>query len=486
MKKTSITRLAAIMTLLAVAVSTASGDWFDDVGYTRLSNRLGANTPDGSGVAVGQVEAGGLTEYTPIATGTNPTLYNAAAPFAGITFHWETGYSGSHIAFWHAVNVARPFYGDAGISMTPGIDEVHCYLSGSWRYAMVDRGNNGTDYPELYAARIHNNSWVSLSGTVAQNQTDLLGIDRTIARDDLIVVNAVNNGSTSWVANSPVPDACYNGIAVGLNYYWDNVNKTYAIRSAHGGTGTNYGNFQKPDIVAPAAQIYTSYAAPVVSSAAAMMVQTANDNGITDGDRSVVVKAVLMAGAEKHHLWHKGAAGTSDDSTHPLDDYLGAGMVQVDESYDILVAGQQTAGNTDLASPIGWDYDSVGVGSTMTYYMEGSTGHDMSAILTWMRHDDVSGTIQNLDLRFYSASYSGSSYVLDALIQESVATTGNVENIWCPISSDGTYALVVYGPAAGIAEDYALAWVVPEPSAALLLAGGAFVLAVSKRRARRK
>ena len=115
-------------------------------------------------------------------------------------------------------------------------------------------------------------------------------------------------------ANSPLLGSSFNAIAVGLS----NGNAAHGSYPLATTPTTPYasGSRTRPDLVAPASA--TSYATPMVASAAALLVEaghqggttlstdpavksTTNRNGDTiyNAERSEVVKAALMAGASR-------------------------------------------------------------------------------------------------------------------------------------------------------------------------------------------
>src|SRR5206468_8999465 len=96
----------------------------------------------------------------------------------------------------------------------------------------------------------------------------------------------------------------------------------------------------KPDLVAPLGAV--SFATPLVSSAATLLVQVASTaplNADPFAAKPQTIKAVLMAGATKAEFptW-------SHTTTVPLDPVYGAGELNVDNSHRVLTAGRRAAG----------------------------------------------------------------------------------------------------------------------------------------------
>ena len=131
----------------------------------------------------------------------------------------------------------------------------------------------------------------------------------------------------------------------------------------------------RPDLVAPMGA--TSYATPVVASAAALLVEvghnggttlstdplvqsTTNRNGDTiyNAERSEVVKAALMAGASR--TASQLLLGYHATTTNGLDSTYGAGQLNIYNSYHIIAAGEQNSredGGTGFIGRFGFDYD---------------------------------------------------------------------------------------------------------------------------------
>ena len=279
-----------------------------------------------------------------------------------------------------------------------------------------------------------------------------------INRDNLVAVVAVNNN-----AGTAIPAllaSSYNSIAVGLS------NGQSSTGPVPPGDVDGAGRC-KPDIVAPEGA--TSYATPEVSAAAAMLVQVARANpALSSGTNATVVKAILMAGADKNPL-----PSWSQTPTQPLDLQYGAGQVNFSWAYQIMTAGQQAASTTSLVGSTGWSYaplnPSGSAGSTETYYFQVPSGQpfDLSALLTWERNvaytpgiGDNSATftpsLATIDLNLYQAS---GNFTLGSLLQSSSSSIDNVQYVFDRGLTAGEYALqVTRVDAIPGAWNYALAW----------------------------
>ncbi len=487
--------------------AAASADYRDDIGYTALQAELGAGMPSGTGVRVTQAEAS--TSGDPSSPVYLPDPGNSQ--FSGKTITDKSGVSsGTYSA--HATGVGTLFYGSAS-SMTPGITAIDAYLADNWL---------GTDYlqagsllsPSISSSRVANHSWVGYADTAAENSDILRRVDYVVNRDEFIQVVGTNNGGGT---NQPLLSSAYNTISVGL------TNGTHATSTPVVDATYTAGRV-RPDIVAPFSA--TSSATPVVASAAALLVDvghanpwlstdpvatsTSNRNGdvIYNAERSEVVKAAMMAGADRQTHNASGADITdyrvapANQSDNGLDKRFGAGQLNISNSYHIIAAGEQNstedggAGSGNIAAN-GFDYDphfggADGSNSTATYSFSTAPGQNsiFSASLVW-NLDIAAGdgsqfsgaaTLYDLDLKLFDVT--GTPFLLSA----SSSSGENTENIWTSLLQGRSYLLEVDPGATQTAFnwDYALAWhtsVVPVPAALpLFISGLAGVFWVGRRR----
>ena len=169
----------------------------------------------------------------------------------------------------------------------------------------------------------------------------------------------------------------------------------------------------RPDLVAPADA--TSWATPMVASAAALLVEvghhggntlstdpsvrfTTNRNGDTiyNAERSEVVKAALMAGADRTspNLTNSVTPqGYAVNTANGLNNVYGAGQLNISNSYHIIAAGEQNSredflrGGGEINS-VGFDYDPAfggvnGSNKTGSYVFKALTTGSLSASLVW-------------------------------------------------------------------------------------------------------
>ena len=271
-------------------------------GFQALQNQLqaaGVSMPTGAGIVVEQVEA---TLYGP-----GQYLPDPANPmFAGKSFLDLTG-SGQISP--HATNVGQFFYSSQ--SYAPGITQIDCYEKTDWLANVV--GVDSSTAPALPPGNnpsIINCSWVgSYAPDTASDVDALRALDYMIDRDHTLVTVAVN-----YPGSPPIPAlmaSSYNAIAVGL------LNGT----SSHGPTvfGDVPGR-SKPDIVGQYGA--TSYNAPDVAAAGALLMQTAGENTAyaAADNNPTTIKAILMASANKDAVAH-----FNRTPTQPLDPVFATG-----------------------------------------------------------------------------------------------------------------------------------------------------------------
>ncbi len=440
-------------------------------GWQAAFERLGRDMPVGRDVVVGHVE-GGKGPYLPDAE---------QGSFRRVRFLARSGPSDK---FGHATATARLAYGSGGLAT--GVRVVHCFQSDDWLtdgYLKLGQAQP----PARDAPRLFNHSWIGRSAPYATNV--LRRVDYAIDAYDVVMCVGVDNGS-----NSSVPEllaSAYNVIAVGT--------AKNGGASSGGYTRIEEPGRCKPDIVGPRG--LTSFTTPMVTGACAILLEAADTldtprlaqapeseasggggaggNGAESSSagrgsgrlasRAEVVKAALLAGAVR-------GAGWRPEPGRPLDEFLGAGVLNIDRSLLVMQAGREAAGR--LSRRAGWDFATIGVGETARYRFEtleplGPT----QAVLTWHRRiDGRTGTspvdgrrlwldmprLANLDLRLIQLDEAGRRHVA----AESASEIDNVELLHLPALEPGRYVLEVTRRDDGLDEawDYALAWLIERPS----------------------
>jgi hypothetical protein len=496
------TRVVVSLLLALFWGSGASAAYKADIGFTQLQAELGSSTPTGDEVVVSQVEAGsvsgGVTYYLPFIPGSTASEFQNKTIIPTLTPYGVSG---------HATTVGTYFFGNI-TSIAPGITSIYGYDAGNWLGSGFLDTYGGQ--PLISSARVANHSWIgyfslSENGPIdpPPNVDALKRVDWVIHRDEYIQVVGMNNGSGS--ATIPLLGSSFNAIAVGLS----------TGNSQHGsydlGITPYTGGRTRPDLVAPADA--TSYATPMVSAAAALLVEvghknpalstdplvqsTTNRNGNTiyNAERSEVVKAALMAGASRSAI-----SGYAKNTDNGLNSVYGAGQLNIYHSYHLIAAGEQNSlqdaqGTKGTIGRYGFDYDPYFGGlsnsnRTASYYFKALNAGEITASLVWnLNVNDVTldATLYNLGLYLYDVTTDPNG----VLLLQSIGLLDNTENLWwTALAADHNYLLRVSALTAGdFLWDYGLAWdistevgQVPVPGAVYLLGSGLLVLVGFRRK----
>ncbi|HWB19979.1 MAG TPA: hypothetical protein VG711_06745 [Phycisphaerales bacterium] len=456
--------LVASCALATVFTSiSASAGISDDVGYNLLLGRLGLGAPNGAGVPVAQIEAPPSgNDYEP----------NTGLPqFAGKVFTFLSGTGGISP---HANDVGGYYYGVDANSIAQGITSIYCYSAGGWvqnDYLRTGQGNTIFPLATPGGVKIMNNSWVGDLSPAAANNDCLRRADYVITRDNILLVNGVNNAGNPAAA---LMADMYNGVAVGLANGQHVSDPTPATLDGPGRL--------KPEIVADAP--YTSYSTPIVSAACAVLEQTAmtdiSVSADTNARRPEVIKAVLLAGAVHRAGWTNNpvTSGASRGiTTQPIDAHYGVDVVNVNNSHLILTGaeqnGQRAVPASMTATWTGWDLASVNDNSSMYYrFHVCNLAPEVSILATWNRQIPIfssAGTSANFTLTLWKVQTASTS--LQTLVGNpglSVFTTGNVvsqssvdniEHLYINNLQPGDYVLQVSrSDGLGGSRDVAVAW----------------------------
>ena len=465
---------AAALAMCGSAVSAQP--WQELIDYTKLKSRVGGAVPTGSGGIISLVEGttgGAAARSYPNLSGVeftadaDPTLPDGVA----VSLTDGSGVAGNGFSN-HATGISTQFFGNYS-STAPGANVVVHYEAGNWLTSQLHYTTNAE--PELPLFRVQNHSWVFSSTNVNEDLSALRRLDWQIENSDMTAVVGANNAaSLSQSAHPRLLIHAYNAIGVGRSdgYHSRGTTSTYGA-----------GRF-KPDIVATHdTLISSSRSTAMVSSAAAMLHEVVAG---TDAAKSETLKAMLLAGATKQEF--AGFIDTMPQSgggplrnvlnpwdrtpTRPLDDILGAGELNVYNSYLIQLGGQYAgsqAAPTVAAGSYGWDYQDHKNDSAVgdIYYSfeiaDGSTAEELSIILAWNTKvtdlnsepgtftPDTDDSVQDLNLELFDSSGA----FLGNLLDQSISTVDNVEHIYQTNLGAGTYTLKVSGAAEW---DYGLAW----------------------------
>jgi hypothetical protein len=427
--------------------SAAHADLRDDVGYNRLINEFQLML-DGSGVPVAQVEANGGSGYFP-ETQSDPT----GGSFAGKHFDFVTPPGDPSIGFsGHAARVAQNFYrSDTGLA--PGVTQITAYALEGWANT-VGNGADVTTTPAIPARVVNHSYLLSSAGSGYVPHYDYLTL-----HDDLVQVVAVNNNDVDPPAgdNMALAGGSKNAITVG---------RSDGHHASNDPTGPSVRTV--PLLTAP--EDTTSYAAPVVAGVAADLIQAAHGNPalslgshttrnglIYNGETSETIKALLLSGADRNGVTVPYVRNTSNG----LNSRVGAGRVNIYNSYNELAAGEQDSqqrGNTHSITRWGFDYD-----STVPLSTSGETTQEASyaftsdlarkGIITSLAWN--SGGTADADLNLYLLDTTNGSIV----VAQSTSTVDNTENIYFTgLHNKHKYILKVRHTGIGPTQDYAIAW----------------------------
>ena len=479
--------LAAAMLILISNGSTAFAGYKEDIGFTALQAELGATIPDGRSISlVTQCEAESLIDHNGDERTGKISVWMpdpGFREFAGKKIFDKSGsppfYSG------HATGVGSHFYGNTS-SIAPGIASIESYLASDW----LDRGflkGNTALKPDHTAGRVANHSWI---GSAAEHDGGhLRRIDWVVETDEYVqVVGPCRD-------HKPLLGSAFNTIAVGGSFGESGAGSV-AVDSVYT-TGRTC-----PQLVAPLKN--ASSTVPVVAAGAALLIElghadpglskdpvarcTTNRNGdtITNAEISEVVKAALMAGADRvthNTVMIDGMTPNikdyrlkpEDRTADGLDRRYGAGQLNINNSYHIIAAGEQNSSEDAPAAggvikSRGFDYDPFfggqgGSNSVATYYF---TVDKMSvhlwAALVWNVDIDAgsgpyfvgSAALHDLDLLLYDVR----GQAVPQLVAGSTGSGGNTENLWVELKGQRKYMLQVKAGAGqrAFSWDYALAW----------------------------
>ena len=400
----------------------------EDIGFPGLHAEFGGSIPNGSSLKIAHIEYVRDGTWAP----------QAVNELQGKAITYSPGIPSSFS--YHGDEVGRVFYGSTS-SIIPAAFQITAFEA--WNYFDSSLHTAKGVAPAIADWDVENHSYISNSGLTVNEGGRRL--DYRIDRDGVTAVVVLENGTGTI---PPLFGNTFNTIVVGSS----------TGNHSRGGTNRDTSGRLKPDIVGTAT--WTSYAGPIVGSAAGLLIaQAKTDPNLASARRPEAVKAILMAGATKDEFpsWTRSASV-------PLDPVYGAGEVNIHNSYRILISGRQPASASAVRSNRGWDLNSVGSGSSLRYFFtigSGQTG-TLSAALTWHRRIEpnngqwnmgVTSSLDNLDLRLYRAN---GSFQLGDLLQDSISTLDNVEHIYLRNLTEGTYALQVTSVSGS--RQFGLAW----------------------------
>ena len=436
------------LSICLLACSVASADFREVAGWNRLIDRIGLeNVPDGDGLSIAMVEA---------PDGDNYGLNTSDGNFTAHTII-DQG-PGSLGVSSHANNVGTRYFGTLE-SMTPAADPVYLYQASGWCLDDFLRANFSSSTPPLSppgAIKTWNHSWIGSFGSVNNDQIILRRLDYSVNRDETIMAVGVDNDPDNDTL--ALLDHAFNVISVGLrsgNHDYSDTDPSY-----------EGGGRMKPHLCAKSS--LTSFATPVVTSGAVMLVeQIRSDPSLpADGERPEVVKAVMLTGADHRYsigndAWSNEPLDTGANrglAVRPLDDIQGAGQIDVDRNHLVMsggkVLGGVSPGTTPDASLRGWDWSFCQVGNmrTWNFTLNGEV-EEVSVVATWNRQVPIgfgaTWTLGDFNLELVRLDPDGDGQsivgsgpeVFQSGNVRSASTVDNVEHLYIRGLSAGQYQL---------------------------------------------
>lgn len=495
--------------LVCALAGPVQASYNDLIGYPELQALLGSAIPDGSGIAVQQIEGTQSGNYMP--SGIPPGATEFTTPDKSFTNESAGVDQGSTGTSSHAASVGVNFYGNVS-SIAPGIIDVSAWEAAHWlgfddtSSGLVATSSSflralSSDAPMTTAARVANHSYIGDLSSDSDNLDVVRRIDYVVDEDDFLQVVGIQNGSST---DEPLLKSAFNVISVGRTN-GSHREGTLAIDAAGAeSTGVYTAGRTAPHVVAPGfnpsdTSTLTSFATPMVSAAVGLLLDSGQDAGLSTGtitnrtrtinhaETSEVIKATIMAGADRMIDNARGDDLTdySIDTSNNLDLDYGAGQVNVFHNHLIQAAGEHDGDTTDIGN-LGWDYGTVsGTDDTASYFFTAALPGTLYASLAW--NIDISDSdggagfapeeqLYNLDLLLVDVS--AGNVMLTAPGTSSMSTMENTENVFFEgLVAGNRYELRVVqaGGQDPFDWDYGLAWrvaTVPEPASGLLLLAG--------------
>lgn len=207
----------------------------------------------------------------------------------------------------------------------------------------------------------------------------------------------------------------------------------------------------------------TSFAAPIVSGGVALMAGAAKSlpalTNNTEARENVVLKSILLTGADKTPGWSNGQAATNGviTTTQSLDWVVGAGRMNLDRSYDIQINGQAGVAGTNTGyqgtmAAAGWDFGAAAVGVNNDYAIGGRLlgGSTFTTTLSWLRERTstfLNGNIAGADVAQADLNLSlwmlGVDSTFESVVAQSVSLYNVVEHLSFSLPVTGYYGLRV-------------------------------------------
>jgi len=393
------------------------------------------------------------TEYAPVSFNGSTTLTVSGGIYNGITFHALDATTNTYSD--HADAVGGLIYG-LGAPGNPYVTNVYAAAADSFIEDTINPQAGLSDdgpAPGTFApgVLVINNSYV---GTVATDTPPESNLD-AIRRLDFMIQQA----DVTFVAAAAIDPN--DTTTAGAYLVWSAYNSLAVAGTNNFLPGSNPPGKTHVDVIVNA---QASFATADVSGDVASLYGNAQAAGQTSAMHDVVMRSLIMAGADKINFNRQTANNLSIDA--------GAGFVDYANSLSILNFGQQpilpiSSGNiagSPTSNPQGWSYGSITANTQDAVLFHTNTSiNGITASLNWdvtqsqpapgeIDTTDAGTIFPTLGLEVRPVTFNGSNYVLGASLGDATlksylpANTDNVEYIYSTSTLPaGNYAFMITG-----------------------------------------
>lgn len=407
--------------------------------HTIVENKLA----NGSNIVVAQIERG---------LAANPEILFGKEVF----YHEDSDGDSDRITdqHHHANLVGQLFYSSFNdqyaysqfyANFSPSIQKVHAFTTDAYRSLLDSSDEN---------LATHGINVVNISNTMGCGceYERIRKHDKMLADENILAFHAHPSSATGSFSHTS-----WNGIVVnqvGLNFNNSGANTVYENIVVNGEEIKR----QSPTMVSLNCDLgfsgSSSYATPNVASAGCMLLDYAQSSNKVNATNNLVIKSILLTGAGKelpsypHYNW-------SQSTDRPLDPLMGAGNLNIKNSYLIINQVEGLPGN-DLKSHYGWNSSSVSKNKSASYRFEVYSSSQLTSTLCW--HRDIADDLQSFSLANLSLHLERWDSETDSwqLVFMSDSSGNNIEHIYQSIGP-GQFRLQVRS-LNDEATEYGIAW----------------------------